>query len=59
MAKKLGSVKIFKAEADIIGYEIIGPEHGYGDNHYDLLIPVEIEGKVTQEYLVNKWKKLL
>ena len=30
-----------------------------GDNHYDLLIPVEIEGKVTQEYLVNKWKKYI
>ena len=30
-----------------------------GDNHYDLLIPVEIEGKVTQEYLVNKCKKAI
>lgn len=30
-----------------------------GDNHYDLLIPVEIEGKVTKEYLENKWRSAL
>ena len=30
-----------------------------GDNHYDILIPVEIEGKVSEEYLKNKWRKVI
>lgn len=29
------------------------------DNHFDLLIPVEIEGKVTKEYLQNKYRKAI
>ena len=30
-----------------------------GDNHYDLLIPVEIVSKITPEYLKNKWSKVI
>ena len=30
-----------------------------GDNRYELLIPVEIEGKVNQEYLINKWRNVI
>lgn len=30
-----------------------------GKNQYDLLIPIEIEGKVTQEYLVAKWRNAI
>lgn len=29
------------------------------DNNYNLLIPVEIEGKVTKEYLENKWRNAI
>ena len=30
-----------------------------GESDYDLLIPVEIEGKVTPEYLKNKWRNVI
>lgn len=30
-----------------------------GDNHYDLLIPINIEGKITKEYLEDKWRNVI
>lgn len=53
--KRLEGEKIFK-KGDLV---YLRDSIYAGDNQYDLLIPVEIESKVTQEYLVNKWREAI